>query len=430
MKSENFKLIPLRNKNGEIFEYAKCSPQDFDILNKYKWNKNDGGYAKTMVNNINISMHKFIITVIDKIIIPDGYLIDHINVKDENNRLNNCRENLRIITIPQNAGNRSKRENVSSIYFGVGYRKDREKYYSQIIINGKHVSFGNHVNEIDAAIAYDIYVVQNSLLKPINFEDKIDFYKTCKPYISSRNTNTYYGVTKNRNRFDTRVNGVHIFYSKNEIECAKKYDSYIVDHKIDAGLNFPEDYPDYLPTKKIKIFKEDIDEKTCKIKFNSGKEVIILLESYEKIKYYTISHFDYVLLKIEQKTYLLHRYLMNVFDRNVLVDHIDGDPFNNRIDNLRKTNAKGNSENKKKRKNISYTNVYKKKNGTYYTSIHNSSIRYTKTHKTEEYAARDRDLQIMKQAPNSLYKKCFDDWNIPGKIKEWEVELFLEDLFE
>jgi hypothetical protein len=31
--------IPLRNKLGDIIDHALVSPQDFDHVNQYKWNK-------------------------------------------------------------------------------------------------------------------------------------------------------------------------------------------------------------------------------------------------------------------------------------------------------------------------------------------------------------------------------------------------------
>jgi len=300
--------------------------------------------------------------------------------------------------------------------------------------NNKEICLGHYKNEIDAAIAYDIYVVQNNIIKPINFEEKVEYYKTCEPYKSPKNNNTYYGVSKRKgNDFEARIQkGKRIFVSKSEVECAKKYDEYIVQHKLDKKLNFPEDYPNYTIEKKIKTFKEDIDDKICKIKLHGGRETIISLESYDKIKFHTLTSHTSVQIQVGKNLYTLARYLLDVFDDKQSVAHYDQDPFNNRLDNLIITDRKGISENNKKRQRETtskYLNVYKSKYGIYYTSIHNSSIKYSKSHKTEEYAARDRDLQIIKRAPNSLYKMCFNDWN-PGKIKEWEDELFLEDLFD
>jgi len=61
------------------------------------------------------------------------------------------------------------------------------------------------------------------------------------------------------------------------------------------------------------------------------------------------------------------------------------------------------------------------------TQIQNNTFRYSKIHLTEEYAARDRDLQYLKRLPDSHYKIYFD-WSIPGEISKWEDLLFFEDL--
>lgn len=433
MEGQNFKLIPLKIRGVETGEYAKCSIQDFDILNKLKWYRGKN-YAKTSYQGRTIEMHAYIMNIIQNLPTPEGYIIDHVNVNDPLNKLNNCRENLRFLTFADNSRNRCKRKNTSSKYHGVSFHKKNRKYHSSLKFDGKSFNFGYFENEEEAAVAYDIYVYNNNITKPLNFDDKKEYYKTCIPIIKKRkNKKGYIGVYKHRNRFCVNVKQKVVFYSKDELTCAKEYDKYIIQNGFDLKLNFPDEHPNYVPKKIIKTFKEDIDDKICKIKLYGGKETIISLESYDKIKYNLLTCFKYVNIDVgktgEQKRYLLHRYLLDVFDSNLKVDHIDGDTFNNRLDNLRITNAKGNSENRIKRKNRSYTNVYKVKNGKYVTDIYNSSIKYHKTHKTEEYAARDRDLQIIKQAPNSLYKKCFDDWN-PEKIKEWEDELFLEDLFK
>lgn len=47
----------------------------------------------------------------------------------------------------------------------------------------------------------------------------------------------------------------------------------------------------------------------------------------------------------------LHRFLLNVVDKNVIVDHINGNTLDNRKENLRITNKLGNNRNVKKRKN-------------------------------------------------------------------------------
>jgi hypothetical protein len=82
---------------------------------------------------------------------PDGtnkLVVDHIN----NIKIDNMLNNLQIITNRANI-NKNK-EGCASKYVGVCFRKDRNKWYSKIIINGKRIGLGHFTNEIDASNAY------------------------------------------------------------------------------------------------------------------------------------------------------------------------------------------------------------------------------------------------------------------------------------
>jgi len=62
-----------------------------------------------------------------------------------------------------------KMPNSSSVFYGVSYRKDRSKWCSQVVIDGKHIFLGNFAEEKLAALAYDNYVTKNKLSNPLNF---------------------------------------------------------------------------------------------------------------------------------------------------------------------------------------------------------------------------------------------------------------------
>ncbi len=95
-------------------------------------------------------MHRFIL----------GYngknMVDHIN----NNKLDNRKVNLRIVTPQQNNMNRTSSIKTSSKYIGVSYNKLSKKWYSQIYYNSKHYHLGSFTNEIDAAKARDIGTIK------------------------------------------------------------------------------------------------------------------------------------------------------------------------------------------------------------------------------------------------------------------------------
>lgn len=110
--------------------------EDFDILNHFKWyadnHRRKAFYAARKGNNqISIYMHRAILNIIDKKII-----VDHI----DGNGLNNCKSNLRICTIAENARNRDMNKNNTSGVKGVTYDKRNCVYRPFININCKHVT--------------------------------------------------------------------------------------------------------------------------------------------------------------------------------------------------------------------------------------------------------------------------------------------------
>lgn len=63
-----------------------------------------------------------------------------------------------------------KMNNPLSNYFGVTYDKSRNKWKSFIVpTRRKIVNIGRYLLEIDAAKAYDKYVIENNLDRPLNF---------------------------------------------------------------------------------------------------------------------------------------------------------------------------------------------------------------------------------------------------------------------
>ena len=81
------KLIDLGNN-----KFTKVDDEDYERLKKYKWY-----YQNTYVYRINkkkemVLMHREIMGLSK----GDGLEVDHINTDDEDNKLNNQKENLRI----------------------------------------------------------------------------------------------------------------------------------------------------------------------------------------------------------------------------------------------------------------------------------------------------------------------------------------------
>lgn len=83
---------------------------------------------------------------------PIGKLqVDHIN----GDRLDNRRCNLRVATYQQNSMNQHRTAISSSVYKGVSYRKDTNKFTAYITVNYKKINLGCFRSEQDAALAYD-----------------------------------------------------------------------------------------------------------------------------------------------------------------------------------------------------------------------------------------------------------------------------------
>jgi len=77
--------------------------------------------------------------------------LDHIDGDTLNDRMSNLRQ----CTISQNGMNRGSGKNSSSQYKGVHWDKSRDKWCSQILVNGNKKHLGRFAKEKDAAMAYD-----------------------------------------------------------------------------------------------------------------------------------------------------------------------------------------------------------------------------------------------------------------------------------
>lgn len=102
------------------------------------------GYWRVQVNNKRYLAHR-VIWIMHNGKIPDGMQIDHINHDPSNNLL----ENLRLVTIQENAMNRSIQSNSSSV-MGVYWNSQRNKWQAQIKTNGKNKNLGRFINLQDA----------------------------------------------------------------------------------------------------------------------------------------------------------------------------------------------------------------------------------------------------------------------------------------
>lgn len=135
----------------------------YEELSKYKWQYNLG-YAVRKATEAELKngspsflrMHRQLLNA------PEGVLVDHINRNGLDNRL----ENLRLCDKSENAMNSEKiletiKGKSSSIYKGVYWAKDRNKWRATIRVSGKNIHIGSFDNEIEAAKAYNDYAIKH-----------------------------------------------------------------------------------------------------------------------------------------------------------------------------------------------------------------------------------------------------------------------------
>ena len=135
-----------------LLEDGQCAivdAADYEWLKQWTWHL-IGRYAGRRENGKVIFMHREIVKA------PAGVPVDH----TDRNPLNNCRTNLRICTNQENLHNRGKFCGSYSCFKGVGYLKDRHKWFAKAYFDRLPVWLGYFPDEIAAAHAYDRKAVE------------------------------------------------------------------------------------------------------------------------------------------------------------------------------------------------------------------------------------------------------------------------------
>ena len=133
-------------------QFALIDEQDADLILPHRWFALRDGhtyYANRKSPTVDgkrtrIHMHRVILDA------PVGMDVDH----RDGDGLNNTRENLRLCSRSQNMMNQRLKGGTSQ-FKGVHWRKKCAKWQARIQINGKRISLGHFIDEIEAARAYD-----------------------------------------------------------------------------------------------------------------------------------------------------------------------------------------------------------------------------------------------------------------------------------
>lgn len=130
--------------------------EDYEYLNQWIWCSYFSPITKTFYamrnsktnkygKRINIYMSREIMNT------PEKLHCDHI----DHDTLNNQKYNLRNCEFKDNMKNKRLYKNSTTLYKGVIFDKESQKYRSRIGLNGKKIHIGRFDSIIDAAMAYD-----------------------------------------------------------------------------------------------------------------------------------------------------------------------------------------------------------------------------------------------------------------------------------
>jgi len=156
-KSESPFFLVAIGSNRDPERYAKISPQDAELILRYKWKvthtrkASDRLYYAQAEKYVGpkrtvIKMHRLIMDA------KPGQHVAHIN----GDGLDNRRENLRFSDPQKNIANSKKRKIMSSRFKGVCWHRAAQKWMAAITKDRKQIYLGLFEDEIAAAQAYDV----------------------------------------------------------------------------------------------------------------------------------------------------------------------------------------------------------------------------------------------------------------------------------
>lgn len=137
-------FIPLTRGRVTVIDH-----EDYKKIKRYKWHYKDTGYAVSYskgsaAERKQVRMHRLITKC------PTRKEVDHI----DGNKLNNCKENLRVCTRSQNMMNKGKPKKGSSRFKGVSWHEKSGKWRARIKMNGLEMYLGIFESENEAFRVY------------------------------------------------------------------------------------------------------------------------------------------------------------------------------------------------------------------------------------------------------------------------------------
>ena len=171
---EKIGILLIKNKNKEIKDICLVDNIYYKELKKYSWCKSNK-YFSARVDGKTIYLHRYILSVLCKKEI-ENKVIDHLDNNPSNNQINN----LKICTFSENNHNLSKALHKSSKFMGVSYDEKTKKYRTQKN-TGKETLNAYFQNEHHAAHQYNLWCKEHGFLNNLNIIDE-KYLKDFKPY--------------------------------------------------------------------------------------------------------------------------------------------------------------------------------------------------------------------------------------------------------
>lgn len=358
-KENNIVKVYLKNSKNLFLDYAKISINDYDIISKYSFHLKIDKYDKKTVicGNLNKPL---IYMLYDK----TGNSIA--SYKDSDS-LNLTRENIEFLSKSDYTHYKNKKDyNYSSKYKGV-CENNNGIYRSTISFEGKYIYIGSFKTELEAGKVYDIYSVH--------------YYKRKK---------TINNLLSEKEIEDILKNGIPEKYKKRDEISENIYINEKGNYYYEIYLyrkRYTEDFPSLEEAIKAKNFKiseikenyEMIkyeEEKNIKIERNKDSipvfyacdkegityEITVSENTWKEINRYKLHIRDgYVFTYIDNKNIALHIYLYKKYvgniDKNTSIDHININPLDNRLENLRLATFSLQNHNRNKNKNSIIKNI-------------------------------------------------------------------------
>lgn len=354
-----FIKISKYDKNKLFIGNILVDIDDYENIRKYNWYISilDDGYERVLSNGNDKNLLILSHYICGKP--TTGNIIDHLN----NNSLDNRKKNLRDLSRPHNSQNREKiiKETTTSKFIGVCFDKRYNKWMTQY--STKYL--GLFKNEQEAAIMYDTYVLivigkdakTNNLVKydeisDLTLEDilpkKIE--RDLPKNIIYDNIHYLYGaqIVYNKIRY-FKGKFINIEEALKQLEIFKK--------EIKA-IKIDEDKEHY----NKQITKDTEGNAIIKVynvnKEHTGSTIVDIERWHELSKFSWYFSGKYIVGNVNGKKIRLNRYLMNA-PPNIIVDHIDNNKLNNKIENLRLATGPQNNYNTVKSICKDTTSIYK-----------------------------------------------------------------------